>query len=283
MKRILLSYGVGKDSTAMIAMDLNRDATCKYLGIDRAVLDAALPVFDQAVFSDPGAEFEATYKTLDRMKQALGDRLVVTRKDKESITEWCLRLGIIPLMPGGAHICSKKFKGDVLAAWAKAEGITEPVWLIGIEANEGARIKRFTAPKGDNAEYRYPLIDLGLTREDLDGLLEHLGWPDVHKSSCVFCPYMTEGELQDMYLNHPKEWALAAEVEATFQQMSYTKNQAWLDAGQPLNARGHAPRGMWRKNSWEEGARLFLLREKGKRLSVPELEARFRAKLEAVA
>src|SRR3546814_19797713 len=86
-------------------------------------------------------------------------------------------------MPGGSHVCSKKFKGDVLAAWAKAEGIEAPVWLIGIEAGEGRRVKRFTVPKDVAAEYRYPLVDLGLTRADLDGLPEHLGWDDVHQRS----------------------------------------------------------------------------------------------------
>lgn len=206
MKVIILSYGGGVDSTTLVAMDSDRQATCDYLGITRETLDAALPRFDVAVFSDPGAEFKVTYETIDKVKRLLGDRLVITRRTGETIAEWCLRLGVVPIMPGGAHVCSKKFKGDVLAGWAKEQGITEPVWLIGIEANEGRRAKRFTPPKGDNAEYRYPLIDLDLTREKLDGLLAHLGWENVHKSSCVFCPYMSEQELRDMYFNHPR-WA----------------------------------------------------------------------------
>ncbi|MCC4288553.1 hypothetical protein [Vreelandella aquamarina] len=274
-KQVLLSYGGGMDSTALIAMDQHRAAAAAYLGISRADLDAALPRFDKAVFSDPGAEFSVTYRTIERVKQALGDRLVITRKAGESIAEWCHRLGIVPIMPGGAHVCSKKFKGDVLAAWAKDEGITHPVWLIGIEANEGKRAKRFTPPKDDLAEYRYPLIDLGLTRDRLEGLLAHLGWPDVHKSSCVFCPYMSEEELRDMYLNHPDDWRVAADIEARFEEMSSIKHKAWLDAGQPLNKGGKAPRGMWRRDSWAEGGRLFAKTISGKRLSVPEWERHF--------
>ncbi|SDO71825.1 3'-phosphoadenosine 5'-phosphosulfate sulfotransferase (PAPS reductase)/FAD synthetase [Halomonas shengliensis] len=274
-RQILLSYGGGKDSTAMIAMDLNRDAAASYLGITREVLDKALPVFDRAVFSDPGAEFGVTYQTIDRVKLELGARLVITRREGETIAEWCHRLGIVPIMPGGAHVCSKKFKGDVLAAWAKAQGITEPVWLIGIEANEGRRAKRFTPPAGDTAEYRYPLIDLGLTREDIDGLLVHLGWPNVHKSSCTFCPYMAEWELRDMYWNHPEEWAQVAEIERRFKEVSRLKHQAWIDAGEPLNSGGRAPPGMWRKDSWAAGARLFAKTINGRRLSVQEWAERF--------
>lgn len=274
-RQILLSYGGGKDSTAMIAIDLNRDSAARYLGISRHELDAALPVFDRAVFSDPGAEFGVTYRTIDKVKHLLGERLVITKKSGETIAEWCHRLGIVPIMPGGAHVCSKKFKGDVLASWAKDEGITEPVWLIGIEANEGRRAKRFTPPKGDNAEYRYPLIDLGLTREALDGLLEYLGWEDVHKSSCIFCPYMAEWELRDMYFNHPEEWEQVAEIERRFQETSAVKNQLWLDAGEPLNVGGRAPRGMWRKDSWAQGARLFAKTVNGRRLSVDEWAQHF--------
>lgn len=275
MKATLLSYGGGKDSTTMIAMDLNRDATALYLGITRECLDEALPSFDFAIFSDPGAEFEVTYKTIDKVKSVLGDRLVITQKEGETISEWCHRLGIVPVMPGGSHVCSKKFKGDVLAAWAKKQNIDEPIWLIGIEANEGRRAKRFTPPKGDNAEYRYPLIDLGLTREDLDGLLNHLGWEAVHKSSCVFCPYMAEWEIKEMYFNHPDDWKKVVEIEDRFCEMSAIKHQAWLDAGKPLNKGGRAPRGMWRQNSWSDGARIFARTVNGKRLSVREWEERF--------
>ncbi|BCB62176.1 hypothetical protein HaloA020_28770 [Halomonas sp. A020] len=274
-RQILLSYGGGKDSTAMIAMDLNRDASASYLDITRQALDEALPVFDRAVFSDPGAEFSTTYQTIAKVQALLGGRLVITRKVGETIAEWCHRLGTVPVMPGGAHVCSKKFKGDVLAAWARTEGITHPVWLIGIEANEGRRAKRFTPPDGDTAEYRYPLIDLGLTRSDLDGLMKHLGWPDVHKSSCVFCPYMSEGEIRDLYFNHPDEWRRVAAIEERFRQTSAVKHQAWLDAGQPLNSASRAPKGMWRYDSWAIGARLFAKSIDGRRLSVSEWAQRF--------
>tara|TARA_A100001391_G_scaffold90021_1_gene59474 strand:+ start:1630 stop:2514 length:885 start_codon:yes stop_codon:yes gene_type:complete len=274
-RQILLSYGGGKDSTAMIAMDLNRDATAKYLGISIETLNEALPAFDRAVFSDPGAEFAVTYRTIEKVKRLLGERLVVTHREGETIAEWCLRLGIVPVMPGGAHVCSKKFKGDVLAAWAKAEGITKPVWLIGIEANEGRRAKRFTPPRSDKAEYHYPLIDLGLTRKDLGGLLAHLGWEEVHKSSCVFCPYMSEDELRDMYFNHPDDWRRVVEIEDRFRETSSIKHQAWLDAEQPLNSAGRAPRGMWREDSWSNGARLFAKAIEGERLTVHEWSARF--------
>src|SRR3546814_3098637 len=63
---------------------------------------------------------------------------------------------------------------------------------------------------------------------------------DVHKSSCVFCPFMSESEIHDLYLNHPDEWRLAVEIEDRFRQMSAVKHGAWMDAGRPLNEIGRA-------------------------------------------
>lgn len=272
---IILSYGGGKDSTAIVAMDLNRDRAAAFLGIDRTTLDAALPRFDVAVFSDTGAEFEVTYATVARVASVLGDRFARVAREGESIMEWCLRLGIVPLMPGASHICSKKFKGDVLAAWAAREGYHAPTWLIGIEADEGARVKRFQKPADDAAEYRYPLIDLGLNREKLDALLHHLGWPDVHKSSCVFCPFMSEDELREMYHNHPKAWKQCGAIETAFEAASHTKHAAFIAGGSKLNKGGRAFRGQWRQNSFADGARLFVKTVNGKRLTVQEWGDKF--------
>lgn len=63
MSTVLLSYGGGKDSTALVVIDQHRDSAAAYLGVDRSVLDAAFPPFAFAVFADPGAEFGVTYQT----------------------------------------------------------------------------------------------------------------------------------------------------------------------------------------------------------------------------
>ena len=161
-----------------------------------------------------------------------------------------------------------------MAKWAKAEGITHPTWIIGIEADEGARVKRFTKPRGDVAEYIYPLVDLGMTRAMCVEFLDLVGLV-VEKSSCVFCPFKSEGELRDMYIRDPKAWALCERIEEGFKNMSTVKHNRWLEEGSPLNKGGRAPRGMWRKNSWEAGARLFAKKIDGKALSMTEWAARF--------
>ena len=166
-----------------------------------------------------------------------------------------------------------------------AEKIT---YLIGIEANEGKRTAAFTKPKIDNAEYEYPLQDLGMTRQDcLDLLAEH--GVEVAKSSCVFCPFMSHDEIRAIR-NDPEAWETIKLVERRFSEESPRKHQAWLDAGQPFiwtkkevktdDSTGakftpigmRAPKGMWRKDAWGDGTRLFIRKHDGKQLSVAEWE-----------
>ena len=259
----VLAFGGGVDSTALMCIHMNRDLVAFDLGISREQLDEVFPHFDTAVFSDPGAEFAHTYKNIAVAQDVggfWGFRVLTVAREGETIEEWVLRNGTVPVMPGGPHVCSLKFKGEVMAKWAAKEYPGETVtWLVGIEAKEGHRVKRFQAKPGTSS--LFPLVELGLDRQACQDICDRF-WPTkVEKSSCFFCPFMSRDEIADL-VTRP-EWERAKHIETTFQATSAKKHQAWLDAGQPLNAAGRAPRGMWRKDSWESGQRLFVKRESG--------------------
>lgn len=257
----VLSLGGGVDSTAILIVHLFE----KSLGIDAVV------------FSDTGAEHPDTYRNIEFLKNLCGDAGLpfhIVSKEGETITEWCVRLGTVPVMAGGSHVCSKKFKGDVIKKWAERQGIAAPTYLIGIEANEGRRVSRFTAPKGDAARYEYPLVDWGMDRAACEDLLRQHGLA-VRKSSCMFCPFMSEPEIAEA-LADPHAAEVIRLVEDSFEKASPRRHQAWKDAGEPLNAGGRAPRGMWRRDSWAEGRRLFVKKINGRQLSVDEWAERFK-------
>ena len=257
-RRRILSFGGGVDSSAVLLHHL----TVADLGIDHVV------------FSDTGAESTGTYENVERFRNLCADAglpFAIVAKDGETITEWVTRLGIVPVMPGGSHVCSKKYKGDVIQKWvAKTYPGESITYLIGIEANETRRTAAFTPPKGDAATYEYPLQDLGMTRQDcIDFLAEH--GLTVPKSSCVFCPFMSHDEIRAMRQD-PQAWETIKLVERRFSEESGRKHQAWIDAGKPLNRGGRCNAGHWRKDSWSEGARLFARKFNGELLSVPEWE-----------
>ena len=284
----VLSFGGGVDSSAILLIHLYRQD-----------LD-----IDHVVFSDTGAESAGTYANVRYFKNLCEQRGIpfsIVSKEGETITQWVTRLGIVPVMIGGSHVCSSKFKGEVIAKWAKKNFPGEPItYLIGIETDELYRKKRFTKPAQDKANYEYPLIDLGETRDSCLALIESFGL-DVPKSSCVFCPFMSEGEIRQARKD-PQTWDLIKLVENRFQEESPIKHQRWIDNGKPLTLlrpKGwkegnatvtpgkkdigdhckigwRAPDEMWQQDSWANGARLFTKQmetpEGKRRLSVAEWE-----------
>lgn len=83
---------------------------------------------------------------------------------------------------------------------------------------------------------------------------------------------MSEGEIKNL-ASCAEEFEVAKAVEANFKKTSSAKHKAWKEAGKPLNKAGRAPRGMWRKDSYAEGARLFVKKVNGRQLSIAEWTA----------
>lgn len=274
----IIAFGGGVDSSALLAINLKRDEAAALIGIDRATLDEAFPIADAVMFSDTGAEREATYANIARFETAYNNAGIAfhrVRREQETITEWLMRTGTIPLMPGGSHLCSLKFKTEVMHKTAAALfPNTQITWSIGIEANEDRRANKAFADRSDSTHVSaYPLRRLGLDRKACSEIIIALGFPMVVKSACVFCPFMQQHEIADVMKNEPKSWDLVKRIEANFQATSPIKHGAWIAAGKPVNKAGKALKGMWRKDSWANGARLFAKKLNGRQLSVSEWEA----------
>lgn len=276
----IIAFGGGVDSSALLAINLKRDEAAALIGISRELLDEAFPVQDAVMFSDTGAERKATYANVERFESAYREAGIPfhrVRREKETITEWLMRTGTIPLMPGGRHLCSVKFKMEVMHPIAERMfPASNILWSIGIEANEDRRAnKSFTDRSGGVHTSVYPLRRLGLDRKACEAIIVALGFPAVVKSACVFCPFAQEHEIAQIIRDEPESWDLVKQIEANFQATSPRKHQAWIDAGRPLRSDGKAPVGMWRKDSYAAGARLFAKKVGGRQLSVLEWEAMF--------
>jgi hypothetical protein len=281
----ILSFGAGVDSTALLAIELNRNVAAQALNISREELDAKFPKIDAVVFADVGAEFPETMENVSYAKgrcEAQNLRFEIVTNQNDTLQGSLAKNGTVPVMPGGSHTCSLRFKSGVTKAWAEKSFAGTINWMIGIEANETARA--FKSPKGDVHQSHQPLVELGLTREGCIDLLDRLGWAiKVRKSSCFFCPFMQEAEIKELHDDHPLLWLQAIAIEENFQKTSPIKHQAWLDAGSPLieinrknGTTGYrAPKGMWAKDSWATGARLFAKKINGEQLSLADWAERF--------
>jgi hypothetical protein len=261
----VLSFGGGVDSTAILAIHLQRDRAVQILGLTRSDLDAALPPLDAVVFADTGAESRATYRNVEVARalcQAAGLEFhIVQKRDRDGqpyrIQDHHLRLGTLPIMPGCGHVCSLKFKQDPIRQWrSQRYGDRDVVGLIGYEADETARVAAVNRKQGQDIEYqlgfeageerrcgkagrfnpepgvkyRFPLVTLGLDRAACAALLVDL-WPiEVRKSSCVFCPFMRAEEIRELYETDAESWQLVRDMEVALRRESDRKHGAYLVA-----------------------------------------------------
>lgn len=82
-------------------------------------------------------------------------------------------------------------------------------WL-GISTDEASRMKPSQA---HYIEHRWPLIELGMNREDCKRwVMKHYGRIPP-KSACTFCPYHDDALWRDMKANDHESWADAVDID----------------------------------------------------------------------
>jgi 3'-phosphoadenosine 5'-phosphosulfate sulfotransferase (PAPS reductase)/FAD synthetase len=87
--------------------------------------------------------------------------------------------------------------------------------IFGLSDDEPRRIKRVKANYAEHpwAKPRFPLAEMGWTREKcreyLQGRVPHV----VPRSACVFCPYKSAIEWEHLKRTDPEGWARAVEID----------------------------------------------------------------------
>lgn len=202
------SCGGGVDSTAIAVL----------------ITQGKLPVPDLAFMTDVGWERYSTWdhvtqvlrprlqdvgchlhvlKTSDYRASALVERGYVTipayRKDGDTVVKLHTR-------------CSGPWKLTVAKKWLRQQGVERCENWIGIAEDESRRAK---PSKVAWFGHRYPLIELGMTREDCLFVVGQAGWPMPPRTSCVMCPQQSDHEWRRMAKMEPEEFARACAIERT--------------------------------------------------------------------
>ena len=182
---------------------------------------------DAVIFADTGAEHPETYEYIEKYHKPLCGKLgipfITARmhlQEKnihadhpvfaDSLEEHARLNGIIPSRK--LRWCTDKSKilpmrKTVKERQANGQFETPATALIGISTDEKHRgIKPDGSLKQPNIkEYRnaYPLLDLGISRNDCYRIIQEYGWPEPVKSGCYFCPFQGGKDWQDLYVRHP--------------------------------------------------------------------------------
>lgn len=216
-KPVVVAYGLGVDSTAMLVGMINR---------------GEIP--DLILFADVGNEWPESYEYLPVINAWLREhgapevqvvRRVGVRTTYNTLEENCLVNETLPSLAFGRKACSQKWKvepqnkfvskwGPAKAAWAAGLKVTK---LIGYDAGP-KDMRRSDIAEDKQYEYRYPLREWGWDRERCIAEIKAAGLPVPRKSACFFCPSTKPEEIDELMEKHPDLAARIVRLEDNAQQ-----------------------------------------------------------------
>ena len=143
----------------------------------------------------------------------------------------------------GRRSCTADFKINVIARELRRLGATNDnpaIVGIGISMDEIQRAKGWGTvdPRNLLQVREYPLLRLGLRRNDALRIIAASGLPQPPRSACYFCPFHSMDEWRRLKRDEPdlfaKSVALEAEMNHRREQMG--KDHVWLTRfGRPLD------------------------------------------------
>lgn len=202
----IVSFSGGKDSTALLLGMIDRDMR-----------------IDEVINFDTGLEFPYMYEHIKKIKTILDEKKIKfsTFKPEFDFTHFLLErerlTGTnVPIYGWGWPNISNRWCTAYLKTRnsdAYIRGLRDKfdvIQYIGIALDETQRMER---KHHQNKEYRYPLIDWGMTEEDCLNYCYKLGydWGGLYKIfnrvSCWCCPLQPLEELYKLWVNFPELWA----------------------------------------------------------------------------
>lgn len=203
MTQQVVSYGGGVQSVAMCVL----------------VVLGKLPRPDYIVIADTGREATSTWDYLDEVMQPFLDRaglrVDIAPHDLSTVDLYSHKGEVLmPLHTSTGQLrtyCSVEWKKRVCNRWLRAQGVQQGDIWIGFTLDERHRA---TLKEGVQwVTIRYPLLELMLTREDCEQVIQQAGLPLPPKSSCWMCPHRGNAQWRYLRDNYPDDWQAAIELD----------------------------------------------------------------------
>ena len=192
--KYVVSYGGGKDSTAMTFFLVNN----------------GFPV-DYVVFSDTGTEIPETLEYLDIMERYCKTHdikfVIVETRSKRSLIDRCRTRKVIPSQVW--RWCTRDLKVGPIHAFYRTLHV-HIYQYMGIDFDEPGRMK---PEKVDWITNLYPLVDHKIKRSDCENIIRDEGFKVPEKSGCYICPFNTMERWEWIWRTHPDLYNDAMELE----------------------------------------------------------------------
>ena len=227
-----LSLGWGIQSSTLAAM----------MALDE------IPRADYLVHSDTTHEKQATYEYAERMTPWLGEHgldVVTVTANRPAIVESDWGTNGSVMIPAFSESQADGSRGQVrrqcthdwkimpirrfVATELKRLGRRKTPRtvraIMGISADEWRRVRDSDVQYIEN---HYPLVDLGLTRDDCIRWMADHGLPIPPKSACTFCPYQSLSTWRDLKRGDGLDWREAVATDQIIRDMRQPKHTLYL-------------------------------------------------------
>lgn len=203
---VVVSYGGGRDSTAMIIEMWNRGQEISAIvmanvGTEKVETYRFLPIFDRWL-----TEHNLPNITMVQYEPKLAPYRTIGGN--------CIKNGTLPSATFGRGACTMKAKVEPQNKWTRNWAPAKAAWtrgqkvikLIGFECDEDYRLKRADckahsgvgAKDAEKFEYHHPLMDWGYNLAKCIEIIKAAGLPVPPKSACVICPNQKPEEVHDL-------------------------------------------------------------------------------------
>lgn len=201
MKKHIVSFSGGKDSTAMLLM----------------MIEKKMPI-DEILFCDSGCEFPDMIKHIDKVEKYINRKITTIYPDHDFeyyLARYKKKSGKFQHIDGlgwPGHTfrwCTGNLKTKIIDRYLKNKG--EYYSYLGIAFDERERLER-KYHRQQKAVLIYPMVDWEMTEKDALRYCYGKGfdWNGLYKKfrrvSCYLCPLQRIGELKMLYNEFPELW-----------------------------------------------------------------------------
>ena len=161
-----------------------------------------------------------------RLRRQCTDRLKVFNNNR-STKLWLIQNGIIPLPPGWQFKDGELYENGIAQDYSNWPRLKIPEgqyveMVYGISLDEQVRA---TSKRGEKwQEPDYPLVKMGITRNDCIKFLQDNNLFIPNKSACVICPYRNDEAWLSMQKDFPDEFERACKYDDLF------RDKKWLES-----------------------------------------------------
>lgn len=211
-----VSFGGGVQSTALLALAAQGAIDYRTFLFANVGTDSEHPA-TVAYYRDHHRPYaEAHGLELHEVKRD-GPTLLATIAD--ALPQVPIPMYLSPAGQPANRTCTTQFKIAPVYAWQRARGASKKTparCALGISTDEIGRMRTTSTYAGQTLDY--PLIDLGLSREDCHRIIADAGLPPAPRSACWFCPFHRLGNWADRRQQDPALFGKAVALEATINE-----------------------------------------------------------------